>query len=60
MFCIFHEKCPKAGDNGHCTVFANTRRYNTGMVRCSLLPTESVAKTPQKKLNPLKASKKGR
>lgn len=62
MFCIFHQYCPKAVDNGNCSVFVGTGRFNRGVTRCdniTALPEDKfVVKKETKKVNALKASKR--
>lgn len=61
-FCIFHNYCEKAADNGNCTKYAGTTRVNRGDVRCgdvtSLPEDKWAAKVETKKVNALKASKR--
>jgi hypothetical protein len=52
MFCILHQYCPKAGDNGHCTVYEDVRWRNRRGGFCS------IATTPEQKLDMAKHGKK--
>jgi hypothetical protein len=62
MFCIFHQYCGKAVDNGHCSVFEGTQRFAKGVSRCdniTALPEDKWAvKKEVKVVNALKASKR--
>lgn len=62
MFCIFHNYCVKAVDNGNCGVFANPVRVNRRIVRCvnvGELPEDKWAVKKAKFVrNALKQSKK--
>lgn len=63
MFCILHQYCPKAGANGHCTAYANSKWWHTLGITCPVATTPEqrmVMATSSKKkaINALKESKR--
>ena len=62
MFCPLYRLCNKSVDNGHCSVYMSTERVRQhGKCGFAALPEDKpTSKTTAKKLNPLKASKRGK
>jgi hypothetical protein len=60
MFCIVHNYCPKAAENGHCSVYADVAWRNRRGGCCSfpVLPEAKFAVKTVKATNALKASKR--
>jgi len=61
MYCIIHSYCPKAVENGHCSVYSEAgvawRNHRGGQCDFATLP-EAKTVAPVKKINALKASKR--
>lgn len=61
MFCIVHNYCPKAADNGHCSVFyaegVAWRNHRGGKCAFANLPEAKFERKAFKVKNALKASK---
>lgn len=65
MYCIIHQYCDKAVDNGHCPVYFSEgvawRNARTEVHPCvfAKLPEQKKRTAATKAINPIKKSKKG-